>query len=230
MSKSEYGKTAKDKLYEKLANSYVEQEGSRILDELDELNARGESYVTGLFDARIKKRISANKRARTTRVAALISAACIVLVIAPAIIRVLNNKSTTDTPEYSSESGVADNAASEEAAPPRETGTLYEVIALSANLSNNFSIESYEQDVSKTVYYIDDTYSDDVVLTLEKIEHAKALETDELSELIINGHLAYGYYGPDYSIVTFEADGIVYSMTCKHDINTLVSLSESILV
>lgn len=228
MSGSEYGKTDKDKLYENIANLYVEEEGKRILDELNELSAQGESYASELFDARVKERIAAKKRARITRVTALLSAACIVLVIAPTLIRALSKKGIAETPDHSSAPG--ENAASEEAAPPPDIGMGYEVLRLSANLGSNFSIESYEQDISKTIYYIGDAYSDDVVLTLEKTGHAKAIETVELSKIIINGHETYGYYGPDYSIVTFETDGIVYSMTCKYDINTLISLSEAILV
>ena len=38
-----------------------------------------------------------------------------------------------------------------------------------------------------------------------------------------------GFSGPDYSLLTFDADGILYVLSCRYDINTLIGLGEAIL-
>ncbi len=115
-------------------------------------------------------------------------------------------------------------AAPEPAAPVEQQ---YEIIPLAFELPQNFTIDAVLQDRGKTVYRLGDAREDDVVLTLE---YAEAPETDGLNEIEINASKAYGKYGADYSVLTFEKDGVVFNMTCKYDLNTLIGLGKDILV
>jgi hypothetical protein len=83
-----------------------------------------------------------------------------------------------------------------------------------------------EQDVGKTIYYLDNTRLDDAVVTLE---YAELPDISGLTVYEINGQPAYGKYSPDYSALIFTKDGILYELTSKYDINTLMELGEAIL-
>ncbi|MDL2237225.1 hypothetical protein LJC56_05285 [Christensenellaceae bacterium OttesenSCG-928-K19] len=128
------------------------------------------------------------------------------------------------------EEPAAEEAAAEEAedsvtssAPEQQ----YEIIPLSFDLPENFTVEDVEQDIGKTIYYLQDMRLDDTVLTLERSDGFTV--PDGLTEYEINGQAAYGSYEPDYSYLTFEKGGIVYEMTCEHDLNTLLELGAAIL-
>jgi len=91
-------------------------------------------------------------------------------------------------------------------------------------------VASVEQDVGKTVYRLTDSKMDDVVMTLER--SGDISQYDTLIELSIGGRSAFGSSGNGYSLLAFE-DGhsdILYVLTCRYDINTLVLLGESILI
>ncbi|HBU11373.1 MAG TPA: hypothetical protein DEB31_01165, partial [Clostridiales bacterium] len=119
--------------------------------------------------------------------------------------------------------GMEDGAA----AVQEESGSGNEVIPLGFTLPDNFSVTAVEQDVGKTVYYLQDMRLDDVVLTLERSDGF--IVPDGMSEYEINGQTAYGVYKPDYSFLTFESGGLIYEMTSKHDLNTLLELGAAIL-
>ncbi len=102
------------------------------------------------------------------------------------------------------------------------------VIPLNATLPPNFTISATGQDEGRTIYYIDNTEKDNVVLTMQ---YANELpDTSALKEVPINGQVAYGGYNPDYATLVFIKDGVLYELTSQYDINTLISLGESILV
>jgi hypothetical protein len=96
-------------------------------------------------------------------------------------------------------------------------------------LPAQFSIASVEQDVERTIYHLYDGKLDDVVLTMERFGDISRY--DDLAALTIGGHGAFGATDAGYSLLAFSDDesDILYVLTCKHDINTLVLLSESIL-
>ncbi|MDR1669673.1 MAG: hypothetical protein LBR76_06925 [Oscillospiraceae bacterium] len=108
--------------------------------------------------------------------------------------------------------------------PPAEPVSVYKPIVLSAPLPDGFSQSAFEQDREKSVYTIaDDLYRDDVVLTLEKAE----LRPDTLTE-ISGFEGAYGRQTDSYSLLTFRRDGVLYTLTCRHSMDTLVRLGRGL--
>jgi len=104
------------------------------------------------------------------------------------------------------------------------------LLPLSFDLPAQFTVASVEQDIERTIYHLKDNMLDDVILTLERSGDISRYDT--LVALSISGHNAFGSSGDGYSLLAFTDEGndILYVLTCKHDINTLVRLSESILV
>ena len=49
-----------------------------------------------------------------------------------------------------------------------------------------------------------------------------------LEPITIDGHAAYKGQTADYNILMFEKDGILYTLTCKHEIDTLIALSKKV--
>ena len=113
----------------------------------------------------------------------------------------------------------------------------YEPIALSYSLPAHLSVADVEQDKGQTVFYIDNAEDDDIVLIAERSEQIggsgkfdkDALQASGLRPIRINGTELYAVARADYSLVTFQSEGVIYSATCKHDYRTLISLCEYIL-
>ena len=87
-----------------------------------------------------------------------------------------------------------------------------------------------EQDGEKTIYHLDDSMLDDVVITLERSGDISRYDT--LTEIPIGGRNAFGSSGNGYNLLAFvdEDSDILYVLTCKFDINTLVLLGECDLI
>ena len=98
------------------------------------------------------------------------------------------------------------------------------------NLPENFTVAAAKMDNGQSIYYLADTAKDDVVLTMEPVEDAGGdMDTDGLRVFDINGKTVYGRSAGAYSFLTFDEDGVRYTLTCKYDINTLLALSRAII-
>ncbi|MDR1439100.1 MAG: hypothetical protein LBJ10_03535 [Clostridiales bacterium] len=105
-------------------------------------------------------------------------------------------------------------------------------IPLGFALPAGFSISNAEQDREKTIYYLEHAASDDIVLVMEPSQTAaldELIGSGELNTIEIGPNIAYGAYNADFSELVFERGGIVYDMTCKYDINTLIGLCGAIM-
>ena len=113
----------------------------------------------------------------------------------------------------------------------------YEAITLSFRLPANLSVTDVKQDRGQTVFYIDNAESDDIVLIAEMSEQAGGtgrfdgaeFQRNGLRPISINNVELYAVARADYSYVTFQSEGVIYSATCRHDYRTLMSLCEYIL-
>lgn len=120
----------------------------------------------------------------------------------------------------------------DQAVPP--TSPLYDqpiygegTIPLSFSLPPDLDIIAIEQDNEKSIYYLSDVMADDIILSLEMGELPDS--PPGLEPLWINDTTAYGLTCADYSLLTFQKDGIVYEMTCRYDMDTLLNLSYHII-
>ncbi|MCL2059086.1 MAG: hypothetical protein FWH01_08525 [Oscillospiraceae bacterium] len=113
----------------------------------------------------------------------------------------------------------------------------HEMIALSFNLPPNLSITNVTQDIGQTVFHINEANSDDIVLIAEKsgaaggtgVYDEDRLKSRGLKEIAINDTKVFAVAKADYSYLTFQSEGIIYSMACKYDYNTIIALCEYIL-
>lgn len=100
------------------------------------------------------------------------------------------------------------------------------VIAFTYTLPANLSMESYKQDQGQTIYYLKDQQEDDVIMTLEK---GALPDVSALTRYSVDGYAAYGRETADYQLLLFQKEGILYTLTCRYRLDTLLKLAKNIL-
>jgi hypothetical protein len=201
-----------DMIFREIADIYEKRYGSELITEAEKLNEQGASESEMRLKQRLFEQIRAQEAKRKRRIymsVIVAAAACIILFI-----------SVPNMLDYGSESAVS--------APVASLGdpVSYEVIPLSADLPYGFVQAGFEQDREKSVYYIEDIYSDDVVLTIEESE--ETIDDSRLTYVSLGDTDAYGTTTGSYSLLTFKRDSVLYTMTCRYDINTLVRLGKGL--
>lgn len=208
----------RDQLYKELAQNYVEHQGTQLQEELRELEAGGALFATPRLDRRVRRNIAALRRRPYVGGAALVAACIVLMLLFPRMLGL-------DTGQLEAPSAAESASAAEsETAPP--AGELA-LLPLTFQLPEQFSVAGSQLDQGMSIYYLENAALDDVVLTMEITGEGPA--SQGLTPIQIGETTAYGTAGPDYSLLTFLQGEIVYTLTCRHDINTLVGLSRSIL-
>lgn len=206
-----------EELYRWMAVEYAERYGAEVKEEQARIEREGAPYLSPGLDRKVMGRIARMRRGRYIRTAALTAAGLLILLLTPALW-------TLTGPGPAPSSAVSDGGTS----PSVDGGTIPYLIPLSFTLPPEFQVGDTKLDNGKSVYYLSNRWLDDVVMTLEVSE--EGVFRDGLTQIEIGGVMTYGMSGPDYCLLTFEKEEVVYVLTCKHDINTLVSLGQSILV
>jgi len=208
-----------DELFREIAEKYAQQYGQLLHDELHELERQpGELPSTDGMARRVRRKIAAEKRKPYLRIATVCAACFAVVLLLPLALRtgVSFPDSATSTPPAHSD-------AAELPAQPQQD---FAVIPLTAPLPSGFNETGFEQDNGKSVYYIENVYRDNVVLTLEK---GALPDTGGLTAITLGDTVIYGTQTGSYSLLTFQSGEVVYELTCRYDINTLLKLSEAFL-
>lgn len=225
-----------EKALRRIAEEYLRKYSGELRRELDALD-QTRAMPTPELDRRVHERVAKIKRARRRKLLGGLAAACIVLaLLTPAVWQrysqsQLSPPETSQQPTQSSGGAQPSEGAPSEAAPPAsavQPEPNYEILPLAFTLPEQFSVASVEQDIKKTVYTLDDTMLDPVVMTLE--QSGDTAFFDSLTPITVEGHEAFGRSGDGYSLIAFEKQDILYVLTCEHDINTLTGLSRNILV
>jgi len=112
-----------------------------------------------------------------------------------------------------------------ESAPLPEQGNG--VIPLPFTLPEHLTILSAEREGEKSVYHLESSSSDPIVLTLEST--SRFPDTEGLTPVDIDGQTVYTASRPEEQFLTFQKDGILYEMTCPSDLEALIALSRAIL-
>lgn len=207
-----------DEIYRIIASRYEEEIGRQLLSEKGMLEQQSPQPDTRRLDELVRRGTRRRRNMKTARWAAAIAACVLFAVLAPLWYPLVSDIRQPDTAESSP-------SAAEEM--PEAEGTQ-ELIPLGFTLPENFTVEGVELDNGMSVYYLSDSRKDPVVLQLQHTE-ADGLQTGGLTELEIGGRPVYGRSADAYHLLTFESNGLVYTLTCAYDINTLVPLCESIL-
>lgn len=207
-----------DTLFKRMASSYADMQGEELKKEFEMLEQNSPPTITPELDAKVKGKLRKKNRSYG-RIWGILAACLLIAVMIPVISTQINGQLGVT---QSSIVGEQQEAASGESNTAEEG-----VIPLSFTLPENFSVLEVEQDVGKTIYYLQDMRLDNVVLTLQRSDGF--IVPDGLNEYEINGETVHGIYKTDFSFLTFEKDGIVYEMTSEHDIDTLLELGTAII-
>lgn len=239
---SAHSEHEQDRLWKQLAQKYAEKDGENLLAELEKLEQVNAYKFTPRLDEKVagmRKRVDRARRNRFGGIVGVAAACLVAAVLVPAVIKMQSNKGMETTamdevavweesaPQEATEAPAMEEGAAGGTEADAADGEMYPLIPLAAELPENFSVSAVEQDVAKTIYYLDNTQRDNVVLTMK---YSEELPDDaEFEEMEINGQPVYYKYKPEYSVMTFNQDGILYELSCEHDLDTLIELGEAII-
>lgn len=197
-----------DAFLRQAANEYVERQGALLRQEVSRLEREKTAYPTENLEWRVKKAVYKKKRRWIIPLAT--AAACLALVFLGG--RMLGQTGSS-APSPAELSGEASGHMS--------------IIPLSFSAPAGFIQSGVEQDQGKSIYYFTDSLGDDVVITLEA--SGSPLDTAAFTKLDINSSAAYAKSEDAYQLMTFDKGQVRYTLTCRHDVNTLVRFGEVIL-
>ena len=217
-----------DELMKKIADTYIERYGHELNVELDWLEQFPGTTISEIrLEQCVREQIAAKKRRPYYLGALSVLAACFVIALL-LLVPGLHNSDvlySIDRPPTDPSSGLASPPHS--AIPPDDSAfgqPDFEVIPLSASLPHGFNQIGFEQDYGKSIYFIEDQHLDNVVIILERPDALP--DTSDLVEIDLGGLIAFGTQTDAYSLLTFSLDDVLYTLTSKHDINTLIRLGE----
>ena len=221
-----------DELLQKIANEYVENYGRELHEENKTLNmseqASAEMAAEYRLEMRVFRKVTSEKRRPYLALLPLL-AACIAITFVY-LPNLFSTPSQTDPHPIPIPSPADPAPAPEPADPapqPLPQTPQFEIIPLSVPLPQGFTQIGFEQDRGQSIYYIEDVYLDNVVVTLE----AGAVPSDisGLVEIWLGGEIAYVKQTDAYSLLTFTNDDILYTLTSRYDINTLLRLGIALI-
>ncbi len=247
--------TEREQLFRRMAGVYADREGEALLAENENLQKSGVQYLTPRADKAAKQLARGGSRRISRGAWSAIAAGIVIMLLVPSVL-VLSGRwpgmgKTAEAPEAMMDAAAP--AASAEAAPVEEPaaeaaqapaadaganegggaaagGTDALLMPLPFNLPENFTVAAAKMDNGQSIYYLADAFNDDVVLTMEPVDDAQdGMDTEGLRVFDVNGKIVYGSTTGAYSFLTFEEDGVQYTLTCKYDINTLLELSRAII-
>ena len=242
-----------DEIMKKMADEYIEHYGQALRQELLELEQAEpdpEATVSGLrMHRRVSRSIAAEKRRPYLRALPLL-AACIVIAVIflPNLFGSNVSGPSTLAPATPAPGTLdsSDQSASGAAPAPAAPGSLapsapgapdpgvsesefegYAIIPLSAPLPRGFTQIGFDTDRGKSIYYIEDANLDNVVITLEYADSPQ--DTSGLVEIHIGSSVVYGRQTDAFSLLTFSSDDVLYTLTSRHDINTLLHIGSAFI-
>jgi hypothetical protein len=209
----------KDDFLRWVANEYVERQGNALKQEAAWVN-RDSHYPTANLERRVMKAVGLRKRrfvATFTAVAA--TAACLALMFFGGRALLQNFRLIRTNPNIPNTPSITEQT--------DQTPVDSVFISLSFQVPAGFTQTEMEQDQGKSIYYFDDQKGDHVVLTLEETD--APIDDSSYTQLDINNASVYAASREGYHIMTFEKDQVLYTLTCRYDVNTLLRFSEKIL-
>lgn len=209
-----------EKVFGELARRYTKAYGESLMIENRELR----SQKVNLSKAdRAVKRLMLQSRRRIFYLIGGLAAACMVLVV----VRPVKNGLEETRTQIIAEETQSDFR------PPNQPGqsgqTSGELIPLAFSLPENLAVKETMVDQGQSVYLLADRLQDDVVLIMEKLDsQVEAADTTELMVVEINGHQVYIRSDAAYKQLICYQEDLIYRMSCRYDINTLLPVAEKI--
>ena len=191
-----------DRIFRELAERYAQADGERLRGELEELEKT--PAVRPRLDRKVERGTRGGRTGRMILGLAAAAACLLVVLAVPALPGLLGRE----------------QASTSQPAPDTP-------IAFTYTLPANLTMTGTQQDEGQTIYTLRDSGGDDVVMVLERAElprQAKAMRT-----VTINGATAYTRTEADYALLLFRKDGVLYTLTCRYELDTLLELAKKIL-
>ena len=202
-----------ENIYRHIAERYIDKMGQELLDEQNSNSNNLKHIDTANLDRRVYKGLNKGKGSRIIKFAVSV-AACILLVFAIPVFRWIN------------ENGEINKSSDMPSQENFETQVENELIPLSFSLPLNMEVKDKKEDNGMSIYYLEDTFNDDVVMQLER--KGADFETEKFTEINIDGYQVYGFSEDNYNMIKFEYQEITYTMTCRYDINTLTGICKKV--
>ena len=191
-----------DRIFRELAERYAQADGERLRGELEGLETAAAAYP------RLDRKVGTGAKERRSRRLVLglaAAAACLLVVLAVPVLPGLLKR------EQASSSQPASDTA----------------IAFTYTLPVNLTMAGTEQDAGQTIYTLRDSGGDDVVMVLERAELPP--QAEDMRTIRINGAAAYARAEADYALLLFRKHGVLYTLTCRYELDTLLELAKEIL-
>ena len=196
-------------IYRHIAEEYTKSTGETLQQERDNLPPG--SAASPRLDALVPRRIRTLKNQKILRISGLAAACLLILLVFP-LVRFIQGSNTDKISESQAESQAPSEA---------------ELIPLSFSLPANFQVSHTELDQGASIYHLTDSKEDNVVMQMEYADTAEPVFAS-LKPLQIDGNQAYGLSTADYKILTFVHGDILYTLTCRYDVSTLIDISKNI--
>ena len=206
-----------DIVFGNIARQYAEVYGNVLLSECAEMRRQRVAYVMPRADSRIHPLIK--KRRRKGTVIKIVAAVAAVVVLAISIPSLLSREKMSD-------SGASPEQDYTTTDTQEETSGI---MPLTFVLPQGYAVADSKLDNGQSVYYLDHYEGDDVVLTMEDALAAADYDYGELGTVYIDGTAVSGLSVPDYQILVFEHGGVFYTLSCKYDLGTIVTLYREIV-
>jgi len=209
-----------DKVFGELARRYTKAYGESLMTENQELPSQQVDLPKA--DQAVK-RLMRQSRRRIFYLIGGLAAACLVITV---VLPVKNGLEET-SPRIIAEENQSDAGPHNQPGQAGQAGG--ELILLAFSLPENLTVKESMVDQGQSVYLLADRLRDDVVLTMEKLEApAEAADIAEMVIVEINGHQVYVRSDAAYQqLICYQGD-LVYRMTCRYDVNTLLPVAEKI--
>ena len=208
-------------IFRNIAMSYVETDGEILKQELSQLTQEKSADISQ--ELRMRARINEVKKKRLTiKAASMAATAAAVLFL---VISIAPNFFTNNA-DYEMDYSAEETYQTTKAQIGESSQSNYKVVPLSFTLPQNLTVAGMEQDKGQSIYYLQDIMGDDVVLILEETD--RPAETESMRLIYINGLPVYVRETNDYNLATLKKDGILYTMSCKYELDTLTDICMSL--
>lgn len=209
-----------DKVFGELARRYTKAYGELLRAENREL--RSQKVNLPKADQAVKRLMRPGQRRMFCLVGGL-AAACLVLAVVWPVKNGLEEIGTQIIAEENQSDSGPHNQ------PGQSSQTSGELIPLAFSLPENLTVKESMVDQGQSVYLLADRLQDDVVLIMEQLDaQVEAADTNGMMKVEINGYQIYVRSDAAYQqLICYQGD-LIYRMTCRYDINTLLPVAEKI--
>lgn len=208
-------KNKEDKFFEIIAKKYMEEDGENLRKLSERLNEEA-SDISGL-DRKIEKSLRRTKVKKRYIASGLAGCALIIFLC-------INVFLSNDKNSNISQSESQDNTYTYDAEQYNEQEDMQRIASI---LPVGYKVESIDHDNGKTIFYVLNDLKDEIILEEESLSYS--LEVDTLKSFYLQDTRAYGISKADYSLITFELEDKLYTLTSSYDAHGLIAIGESII-